>query len=372
MLNLDFTDEQNMLREMVAGLCAQYATVEAVRAMEDDPVGYSTELWAQLGELGVLGMTIPEEYGGSGMSMIEGVVVYEEFGKSLAPTPHFASAVVSAAAIAAAGSDAQKSDWLPSLASGERIVVPAWLESDNGQGPKGVQVRGASDGSSTTISGVKRHVVFASSADALLVLARTGDAPADVDLYIVDRAGAGVALEQKMSISSDTQYTVTLDNAPAERLGDAGSGWATWERAMVDGMILAAAQANGGCEHALDITVEYSKNRYQFDKPLGAFQALSHNMADAKTSLDGSKILNYEAAWAHSEGLDATKLAAMSKLFACNTYRDTTAMAQQVFGGVGFTLDYEIQLYFRRAKQLQITWNDTRRCEEIIAAAVLD
>lgn len=372
MLNLDFTDEQNMLREMVAGLCAQYATVEQVREMEDHPDGYSVEFWKQLGELGVLGMTIPEEFGGSGMTMIEGVVVYEEFGKSLAPTPHLASAVVSGAAISTGGSAEQKSAWLAGIASGDKIVVPAWSEPNNGQGPLGVQMRAGSTEDSTTVTGVKQHVYFASSADALLVLARTGDAPEAVDLFLVDPSGAGVELEQKMSISSDTQYTVTFDGAAAERVGAGGSGWATWERAMVDAMILAAAYANGGCEHALDITVEYSKDRYQFGKALAEFQALSHNMADAKTVLDGSKILNYEAAWAHSEGRDATKLAAMSKLFACNSYRDTTAMAQQIFGGVGFTLEYEIQLYFRRAKQLQITWNDTRRCEEIIAAAVLD
>ena len=163
-----------------------------------------------------------------------------------------------------------------------------------------------------------------------------------------------------------------VDLEPADRIGAAGTGWATWQRVMDDAMILVAAYANGGCEHALDITVQYSKDREQFGKPLGAFQALSHYMADAKTALDGSKVLNYEAAWAHSLGRPTSKLAAMSKLFACNSYRDTTAMAQQIFGGVGFTLEYEIQLYFRRAKQQQISWNDTRRCEEIIAAAVLD
>jgi alkylation response protein AidB-like acyl-CoA dehydrogenase len=226
------------------------------------------------------------------------------------------------------------------------------------------------------VSGTKQHVYFASSAAALLVLARTGDAPTEVDLFLVPTDAAGVTLTQKMSISSDTQYRVDFESVAVsadQRLGAAGSGWSTWESAMVDGMILAAAQANGGCEHALDITVQYSKDREQFGKALAEFQALSHNMADAKTVLDGSKVLNYEAAWARSNGApQAAKLAAMSKLFACNGYRDTTAMAQQIFGGVGFTLEYEIQLYFRRAKQLQISWNDTRRCEDIVAAAVLD
>lgn len=375
MLNLDFSEEQNMLRDMVRGLCEQHADLDAVRAAEDDATGYSSELWSQLAELGICGMTIPEAHGGSGMTMQEGVVVYEELGRALAPTPHLVSCVASAGALLAGGSDDQIAEWVPKIAAGEAILTPAWLEPDNGFGPKGVQVRAVADGDGFTISGTKFHVYFASSAARLVVLARTGDEAEAVDLFLVDPSADGVTLTQKMSISSDTQYRVDLDGvkvSTADRIGGAGTGWASWQTAMDDVMILQAAYANGGCEHALDITVQYSKDREQFDKPLGAFQALSHYMADAKTSLDGSKVLNYEAAWAHSLGRPATKLAAMSKLFACNTYRDTTAMAQQIFGGVGFTLEYEIQLYFRRAKQQQITWNDTRRCEDLVAAAVLD
>ncbi len=375
MLNLDFTEEQDMLREMVRGVCEQYANLDVVRAMEDDAVGYPVDLWAQLAELGILGMTIPEEHGGSGMTMQEGVVVYEELGRALAPLPHLVSAVVSAGAILTGGSAEQIAEWVPKLASGEAIFTPAWTEPDNGFGPKGVQVEAVADGDGFTITGTKQHVYFGSSAQRLIVLARTGAEPAAIDLFLVDPAADGVTLTQKMSISSDTQYRVDFAGvrvSAADRIGPAGSGWATWQTVMNDAMILQAAYANGGNEHALDITVQYSKDREQFDKPLGAFQALSHDMADAKTALDGSKVLNYEAAWAHSLGRPVTKLAAMSKLFACNSYRDTTAMAQQIFGGVGFTLEYEIQLYFRRAKQQQITWNDTRTCEDLIAAAVLD
>ena len=375
MLNLDFTEEQDMLREMVRGVCEQYANLDVVRAMEDDAVGYPVDMWAQLAELGILGMTIPEEHGGSGMTMQEGVVVYEELGRALAPLPHLVSAVVSAGAILTGGSAEQIAEWVPKLASGEAIFTPAWTEPDNGFGPKGVQVEAVADGDGFTITGTKQHVYFASSAQRLIVLARTGAEPTAIDLFLVDPAADGVTLTQKMSISSDTQYRVDFAGvrvSAADRIGPAGSGWATWQTVMNDAMILQAAYANGGNEHALDITVQYSKDREQFDKPLGAFQALSHDMADAKTALDGSKVLNYEAAWAHSLGRPVTKLAAMSKLFACNSYRDTTAMAQQIFGGVGFTLEYEIQLYFRRAKQQQITWNDTRTCEDLIAAAVLD
>ena len=137
MLNLDFTPEQEMLRDMARGLFAQLASHDVVRAMEDDPVGYPVPLWEQLGELGLLGLLLPEQYGGSGSSMLEGVILYEELGRSLAPTPHFVSCVLAAGALVHGGSDAQKAEWLPKLASGEDIFTVAWNEPDNGFGPRG-------------------------------------------------------------------------------------------------------------------------------------------------------------------------------------------------------------------------------------------
>jgi alkylation response protein AidB-like acyl-CoA dehydrogenase len=141
---------------------------------------------------------------------------------------------------------------------------------------------------------------------------------------------------------------------------------------MLDGIIMLAAQAIGGARYALDITVQYAKDREQFDKPLGAFQAIAHYLADAVTAVDGAETLVYEAAWARADGRSIAQLAPMAQLFACKTFRDVTAMAQQVFGGVGFTLEYDIQLFFRRAKQLQISWWDDRALEELIAATLLD
>ena len=141
---------------------------------------------------------------------------------------------------------------------------------------------------------------------------------------------------------------------------------------MLDAVVLLAAQAIGGAERALEMTVEYAKERTQFDKPLGAFQAISHYLADASTKVDGGRTLVYEAAWTRSRGGSITKLAPMAKLFACQTYRDVTAMGEQVFGGVGFTIEYDIQLFFRRAKQLQLSWWDTRHLEERVAQTVLD
>jgi alkylation response protein AidB-like acyl-CoA dehydrogenase len=375
MLDLTFSPEQEMLRETVRGVVASTSPLGVVRELEDDPTGYSPELWKQLAHLDLIGLQLPEEYGGSGMSAIEGVVVYEEFGRAIAPSPHFVSSVLSGASLARSGSDSQKQAWLPGIVTGEAILTPAWLEPENGSGPTGVQVRAVPDGDGWTITGTKRHVAFASSASQLIVLARTGDAPGDVDLFLVDPAAVGVTLTQQLTIASDAQYKVELAAVRVteeDRIGAAGSGWATWSAVMHEAIILAAAQAVGGAQYALEITVQYAKDRQQFDKPLGAFQALAHYLADAATTVDGAEVLVHEAAWARSDGRSVAKLAPMAKLYACQTFRDVTATAQQIFGGIGFTVEFDIQLYFRRAKQLQLSWWDPRTLEELIAAQVLD
>jgi alkylation response protein AidB-like acyl-CoA dehydrogenase len=375
MLDLTFSPEQDMLRETVRGVVATTSPLSVVRELEDDPTGYSPELWKQLAHLDLIGLQLPEEFGGSGMGTLEGVVLYEEFGRAIAPSPHFVSSILSGGALARSGSQEQKQAWLPGIVSGEAILTPAWLEPENSSRATGVQVRAVPDGDGWTITGVKRHVAFASSASRLVVLARTGDAPEDVDLFLVDPADPGVTLTQQLTIASDAQYQVELAGVrvtEADRIGRVGTGWNTWSEVMHEGIILAAAQAVGGAQYALQITVQYAKDRKQFDKPLGAFQALAHYLADGAVHGGGAEVLVHEAAWARAEGRSVAKLAPMAKLYACQTFRDVTAMAQQLFGGIGFTVEFDIQLYFRRAKQLQLSWWDPRTLEELIAAQVLD
>ncbi len=196
-----------------------------------------------------------------------------------------------------------------------------------------------------------------------------------MDLFLVDPASTGVELTQQFTLASENQYAATLDAVTvgtADRVGPAGSGWSTWNETLLEGAVLLAAQAIGGARAALELTTQYAMDREQFDKPLGAFQAIAHYLADTSTAVEGGEILVHEAAWALANGQSFAQLAPMAKLFACSTFRDVTAMAQQVFGGVGFTLEYDVQLYFRRAKQQQISWWDDRVLEERIAATVLD
>lgn len=374
-MNLSFSPEQEMLRDLVRGVCDEHCTIELVREMETSTTDLAEGLWKQLGEVGLHGLLVPEKFGGSGQGLLDAVVVYEELGRALAPIPHFASCVVAAGLLLRGGAEAQQQEWLPRIVAGDAILTPAWLEPDNGFGAKGVQLRAEPDGEGFTLSGTKLHVGFAGAATRLVVLARTGDGETDVDLFLVDPEAQGVTRTRQESLATDAQYRVDFDGvrvAADDRIGEAGGGWRIFDRTLESAIVLLAAQAMGGAEKALEITSQYAKDRKQFNKPLAAFQSISHYLADALTTIDGGRTLIYKAAWAHDDGRDAARLAPMAKLFACQTFRDVTAMCQQVWGGVGFTIEYDIQLFFRRAKQLQINWWDSSFLEQRIAGDVLE
>ncbi len=377
-MDLAFTDEQDMLRKAVRSLCADAA--DSVRAMENDPKGFDDDFWQGLAAMGLTGLMTSEALGGSDMGLLDAVVVYEELGRSLVPSPHLASAVVAAGVLATAGSDAQQAEWLPAMATGDAMLSPAWLEPDNSSGPSGVQLTAQADPTrgddrEFVLTGVKRHVPFASSADRLVVLARTGDRSEAIDLFLVDPTAPGVTLTLQPTVAGDTQYRVDLDGVRVtadDRIGEAGTGWTTWSSVMTDAMVLVAAQAVGAAEATHALTTEYAKERHQFDKPIGSFQAISHYLADGITAIDGARVLVHRAAWTRDEGRDVASLAPMAKLFATQACRDVTGVAIQVHGGMGFTVECDAQLYFRRAKSWQLNWFDNDHLEDLIAAAVLD
>jgi len=371
-MDLNFTEEQTILRDMVRSMIEDHSTTEVVREVEHDAMGVPAGLWQQMKDMGLLSIMLPEEYGGIGLDLLDCALIYEELGRGLAPGPHFVSSVISVGAITKGGSEAQKSELLPLIGSGELIVTPAWLEPENGFGCEGVQLRADAGGDNFTLNGVKRHVFYASAAQKLLVLARTGDAADAVDLFLVDVDTDGVVLEQQHSMAYDTQYKVTFTDVAVPAANRLEGGWATWQEVLQEGCILQAAYAVGGAQKALDITVQYSKEREQFDKPIGSFQSLAHYMADAQVEITGAQVLAWEAAWAHREGKSVDRLAPMAKLFCCNVFRDATAKCEQIHGGYGFTMEYDIQLYFRRAKQQQMNWLDSRALEDMISTDVLD
>jgi alkylation response protein AidB-like acyl-CoA dehydrogenase len=376
-MDLDFTPEQDLLRDTVRRACERHCGLDAVRKLENDATGHSPAMWSQLGELGLIGLTVEEEYGGSGMSMVDGAIVYEELGRALVPTPHFVSAVLAAGLVSRSANEALRKDLLPRIAAGDAIVTVASLEPGGGFAPSGVQVKASRDGDGWRLSGTKRHVPFAQAAGSMVVLARA-DRGRDGDgvvALLVDTTAAGVRLEQQLTVASDAQFDVELGDVKVGAdavVHEPGAAWPAWHDTMLDGAILLAAHAAGGARAALELATSYAKTREQFDKPLAAFQAISHYLADSVTAVDGAQTLAWEAAWARTQGRSVEVLAPMAKSYACQTFRKVTATAVQIFGGNGFTVEFDIQLYFRRAKSMQLNNWDDRYCNDLIAAQLLD
>ena len=369
-MDLAFTDEQEMLRQAVRGLCTD--ALESVRLLEDDPKGFDDGFWGQLASMGLTGLMLGEEHGGSAMGLLDAVIVYEEFGRSLVPSPHLESTVVSAGVLARAGTPDQQAEWLPGIADGRSILTPAWLEPDNSSGPSGIRLSAVADGEDVILTGTKRHVAYASTAERLILLARgeTG-----IDLYLVDPKANGVTLTLQRTVAGDTQYRVDMDGVRVpgtDRIGAPGTGWATWHAVMLDALVLVAARAVGAAEATHALTADYSRERHQFGKPIAAFQAISHSLADGITAIDGARVLVQRAAWTRDVGRSIETLAPMAKMFATRTCRDVTGVAIQVHGGMGFTLECDAQLYFRRAKSWQLNWFEDDHLEELIARQVLD
>lgn len=374
-MNLSHTEEQSAIADLVRSICGDHSTTETVRAMENDPKGYKDELWTVLADSGLLGTMIPEEFGGNPIGMLENVSMYEEFGRSLAPCPHFTTAILAARLLQEVDETEQSALLLSRIARGDIVMAIAWLEPGSSYDPVGVNCQADRVEGGVRLNGLKRHVFFAGSSEKLIVLARTGDDPEDIDLFLVDADAPGLSLDQELSMASDTQYQVVLRDVfvpDSACLTTGGAGWSTWHEVLLEAIILDASRAVGLAQKALDITVEYAKTREQFDKPIAAFQSISHYLADCSTEVEGARLLVAEAAWAYDQGLPHATLAAAAKLFACKVARDVTAKAQQIHGGIGFTMEYDIQLYFRRAKQQQLNWLDSRALEAEIAHSVLD
>lgn len=374
-MDLELNEEQLMLRDGLQKLLAAECSTKLVRKMENDPVGYSPELWRALAEMGIAGLTIPEDAGGSGQSAIELAIVHEELGKALCPSPLLESSVIAAELLMRAGSAEQKKQWLPAIASGEAVLVPAWLEPGNSFGPRGVRLAAVAGAGGIILSGVKFCVPFAAAASRLLVLARVGPADRDIDILMVDPRASGVSMTQLRTMDSDAQYEVKFDGVvvnESDRIGAKGQGWSSWEAVRTTANIALGAWAVGCGTRAHEMATQYAKERVQFGRPIGSFQAMSHPLANIAMELEGARALVLQAAWASSVGKPFSHLAAMAKLNAEAATTHSTAMAQQVYGGIGFTVDIDIQLYFRRARQNRFAWGTVNDLRETIAASILD
>jgi alkylation response protein AidB-like acyl-CoA dehydrogenase len=371
-MDLGLSEQQELLKNAARDFLEKECPEKHVREMEEDEKGYSPELWKQMAELGWQGLIIPEDLGGQGFDFLDLIVLVEEFGRALVPGPFIPTAVGGAIALLEAGSDEQKKQYLPKIASGEHIWTLALTEPSARFDAEGVELAAKEDGDSFVLNGTKLFIRDAHVSDYMTVVARTGGSGEDgITLLVVDSKSSGISFTTLKTIASDKQCEVKFENVKVPKanvLGTAGKGWATYETIAKKGTVIECAYLVGLGQRDFEISVQYAKDRIQFGRPIGSFQAIQHKAADMVTDVDGARFIMYKAAWSVSEGTDEADMDVhMAKAWCSEATRRVVAHGQQIHGGIGFTKEYVIQLYFRRQKASELAWGDADFHREKVA-----
>jgi alkylation response protein AidB-like acyl-CoA dehydrogenase len=374
-LDFGFSEEQEMLRHSARSLLERECPSAHVRQMMDDERGYSPELWRKMADLGWLGLVLPEEHGGAGLNYVDLVVVAEEMGRVLLPSP-FIWTLMLAEALSRAGSDEQKHRFLPAIARGELIATPAHLETSGSWDENGITMAARKSGAGFVLEGDKLFVNDAHVADYFLVAARTGGKRGGgITLFAIDAKRAGITvtplktMDQTRKLGAVALHGVKASSADV--IGEVNHGWTVLDAAIDRAKVALAAEMMGGAQKVLETTVEYTKVREQFGRPIGSFQAVQHKCANMMVDVEGAKSAVYYAAWAVSnDAPDARTAAAVAKAAASDAYRRTAADGIQVHGGIGFTWEHDMHLYFKRAKSSEFTFGDANFNREIVAQLI--
>ena len=350
-----------------------------VREMEEDDEGFSPQLWRKLADKGWLGLIYPEQYGGAGGSFTDLAILYEEMGRAMLPSPHLSTVVLSGLTIVDAASDEQKADLLPRIAKGDLIIALALTEPEsswNGRAweAEGITIPATPDGDDYIIDGTKLFVHDAHIADYLLCVTRTrnGADPEDgVTLFLVDAKDRNISCEILETTAGDKQSEVALNKVKVSNkniVGELHGGWAPLAKVMQKGAVLLCAEMVGAGQRVLEITVDYSKTRIQFDMPIGIHQYVQEHCVHILSEVDAARWVTYQAVWKLNEGLPCDLEAAMAKAWTSDSHERACWRGHQVFAGVGYTVDSGVlPLYSRRAKTKQLYLGDSEfHLEEVV------
>ena len=369
-MNFAFSEEQEELRRITRQFLESKSPEAEVRRLMDTDEGYDEKVWGQMAnELGLQSMIIPEEFGGQGFSFVELTVVLEEMGRALLCAPYFSSCVLATSALLHAGDDAAKGEHLPGIASGETIATLAFTEPNGKWDESGIEATATKDGDAYKLSGTKMFVLDGAQATLLIVAAKTG---AGTSLFAVDPAGSGVTRTNLATMDQTRkQAKVELDGAAGTLIGTDGGGWATLERVLDLAAVALAAEQVGGAQKVLEEAVQYAKDRVQFGRPIGSFQAIKHKCADMLLEVESAKSAAYYAAWCAAELNDELpSVASLAKAYCSEAYFHAAAENIQIHGGIGFTWEHPAHLYFKRAKSSELLFGDPTYHRELLAQRI--
>jgi len=371
-MDLRFTETQEILKKMARDFLTTECPKTLVRKLEQSEEGYSPEVWKKMAELGWMGLIIPEEYGGMGYTFQDLVVLLEEIGRNILPGPLIAT-ITSTFSILEAGTEEQKKELLPKIAQGELILTTALLEGDGVFDASGISVKATPKGDDFVINGTKLFVEMAHVANHIICVTRTKDGTTSekgTTLFIVDSKTPGISCEVMPTTAADKLCEVRFKDVSVPKkniLGKIDEGWPIVEMMLRKGAIAKCAESLGAIETCVEMTVAYSKERVQYDRPIGAFQAVQHKIADMWTAMETSRYLIYEAAWMESEGLPCAKEASMAKAYVNEVYMDTAKWAVRLHGAIATSADHDIPFYYRRSKAADTAFGGTDFHREIVA-----
>jgi len=372
-MDLGLSEPQEMLRKIARDFLATECPKSLVREMEEDKKGHSAHLWQSMAELGWMGLPFPEEYGGGGGTFLDLAVLLEEMGRACLPGPFFSTVVLGGLTVLDVGTAEQKQRFLAPMAEGSMVMTLALTEADGGYHASGISTEAVLDKDHYIIDGTKLFVPDAHVADWMICAVRTkkGSRGEDgISLLLVRSESEGLACEVLPSLAKDRQCEVTLNGVAvpaADVLGTVDGGWSVVQRSLQRAAVAKSIEMVGGAQQVLEMTVEYAKERVQFDRPIGSFQAIQHHCANMALDVDSARYLAYQAAWKISEGLPCDMEAAVAKAWVSDAYRRVCALGHQVHGAIGFTLDHDMQLYSRRAKAAEASFGDADFHREAVA-----
>ena len=372
-MDLGLNETQQMLRNSARDFLHEQCPTTFVRDMENDQRGYAPEMWTAMAGLGWLGLVFPTRFGGEGLSFIELAILLEEMGSVLLPGPYFSTVVMAGVALDQAGSDVQKSEYLAQIARGQLIATLALTEPNGRWDVRGIETTARPSGDGYVINGTKLYVPNAHVSDYVIVVARTGDAENDVSLFMVPSNAAGLSQTLLQTIASDRQSELVFKDVKVSGealIGELNGGWDTIVAVLKWGAVGKCAEMLGGAQRVLDMTVQYAKERIQFGRSIGSFQAVQHHTADMATDVEGCRHITYKAAWALAEGMPADLEAAMAKSWVSDAYPRICALGHQCHGAIGFTREHDLQLYSRRAKAAELMFGDADVHLEAVASMV--
>ncbi|MBM3167316.1 MAG: acyl-CoA dehydrogenase [Chloroflexi bacterium] len=372
-MDLGLNEQQEMLRRSARDFLQKECPKQLVRQLDASDSGYSPELWGKMAELGWLGLAFPEEYGGNGGSFLDLAVLLEEMGYNILPGPFFSTVVLGGLAILAAGSEQQKKSLLPKIATGELLLTLALTEPSAKYDAASIKTKATAQNDEYVINGTKLFVPDANVAHYILCVARTQPKKNTEDgltVFLVDSKSPGIKCTLLKTLARDKQCEVVFDNVHVPReniIGKLNKGWPIVADIIQKATVAKCAEMVGGAQAALEMSVKYAKERVQFNRPIGSFQAIQHYCANMVTDVDGSRFITYKAAWKVSEGLPATYDVAVAKAWTGEAYARVTLLAHQIFGAIGFTMDHDMHLYYRRAKAGEIAFGDSDFQRAIVA-----